>query len=172
MVSDKPTDPDLPHRYDEEDDLDDRRDDPPPEPHHERGGFAAKVLGDLARRALTTGIGSVFLSEESLRSQLAEMKLPKEAMAYVVSQADRTKKDIVNAIARETREFLSRLEVDKVLSRAMVGTTVEIQTRIRILPKDDGIKPVVEESTTRVDLGDEPKKRRRKKRDDADDAKD
>lgn len=172
MVSDKPTDPDLPHRYDEEDDLDDRRDDPPPEPHHERGGFAAKVLGDLARRALTTGIGSVFLSEESLRSQLAEMKLPKEAMAYVVSQADRTKKDIVNAIARETREFLSRLEVDKVLARALVGTTVEIQTRIRILPKDDGIKPVVEESTTRVDLGDEPKKRRRKKRDDADDAKD
>lgn len=172
MVSDKPTDPDLPHRYDEEDDLDDRRDDPPPEPHHERGGFAAKVLGDLARRALTTGIGSVFLSEESLRSQLAEMKLPKEAMAYVVSQADRTKKDIVNAIARETREFLSRLEVDKVLARALVGTTVEIQTRIRILPKDDGIKPVVEETTTRVDLGDEPKKRRRKKRDDPDDAKD
>ncbi|MCC7110216.1 MAG: hypothetical protein IT382_13065 [Deltaproteobacteria bacterium] len=172
MVSDKPTDPDLPHRFDEEDDLDDRRDDPPPEPHHERGGFAAKVLGDLARRALTTGIGSVFLSEESLRSQLAEMKLPKEAMAYVVSQADRTKKDIVNAIARETREFLSRLEVDKVLARALVGTTVEIQTRIRILPKDDGIKPVVEETTTRVDLCDEPKKRRRKKRDDPDDAKD
>lgn len=172
MVSDKPTDPDLPHPFDEEDDFDDRRDDPPPEPHHERGGFAAKVLGDLARRALTTGIGSVFLSEESLRSQLAEMKLPKEAMAYVVSQADRTKKDIVNAIARETREFLSRLEVDKVLARALVGTTVEIQTRIRILPKDDGVQPVVEESTTRVDLGDEPKRRRKKKRDAGDDADD
>lgn len=172
MVSDKPTDPDLPDRFDDDDDLDDPRDEAPPEPHHERGGFAAKVLGDLARRALTTGIGSVFLSEESLRSQLAEMKLPKEAMAYVVSQADRTKKDIVNAIARETREFLSRLEVDKVLARALVGTTVEIQTRIRILPKDDGMKPVVEETTTRVDLSDEPKRRRRKKRDDADDSKD
>lgn len=167
MVSDKPTDPDLPERFDDEDDVDDA----PPEHPHERGSFAAKVLGDLARRALTTGIGSVFLSEESLRSQLAEMKLPKEAMAYVVSQADRTKKDIVNAIARETREFLSRLEVDKVLARALVGTTVEIQTRIRILPKDDGIQPVVEESTTKVDLSGEPKKRRRKKRDDdADDA--
>ncbi len=156
MVSDKPSDPDLPDRAD---------DDEPAEPPHERGGFAAKVLGDLARRALTTGIGAVFLSEESLRSQLAEMKLPKEAMAYVVSQADRTKREIVNAIARETREFLSRLEVDKVLARALVGTTVEIQTRIRILPKDDGVQPVVEESTTRVDLGDEPRKRRKKKRD-------
>ncbi|MCC7072920.1 MAG: hypothetical protein IT383_16465 [Deltaproteobacteria bacterium] len=163
MVSDKPTDHDLPDRRDDEDD-----DEPPPE----RGGFAAKVLGDLARRALTTGIGAVFLSEESLRTQLAEMKLPKEAMAYVVSQADRTKREIVNAIARETREFLSRLEVDKVLARALVGTTVEIQTRIRILPKDDGVQPVVEESTTRVDLGDEPKRRRKKKRDAGDDADD
>src|SRR3990170_4288458 len=150
MVSDKPTDPDLPDRRDDDDDRD--------EPPHERGGFATKVLGDLARRALTTGIGAVFLSEESLRTQLAEMKLPKQAMAYVGSQADRTKRDIVNAIARETREFLSRLEVDKVLSRALVGTTVEIQTRIRILPKDDGIQPVVEETTTRVDLGEEPKR--------------
>lgn len=161
MVSDKPNDPDLPDRHRDQD-RDEDRDEPPPE----RGGFATKVLGDLARRALTTGIGAVFLSEESLRSQLAEMKLPKEAMAYVVSQADRTKREIVNAIARETREFLSRLEVDKVLARALVGTTVEIQTRIRILPKDDGVQPVVEESTTRVELGDEPKKRRRKKRDD------
>lgn len=161
MVSDKPTDPDLPDRRDDDDD----RDEPPPE----RGGFAAKVLGDLARRALTTGIGAVFLSEESLRSQLAEMKLPKEAMAYVVSQADRTKREIVNAIARETREFLSRLEVDKVLARALVGTTVEIQTRIRILPKDDGMQPVVEETTTRLEVGDEPKKRRKRKRDAGDD---
>lgn len=171
MVSDKPSDHDLPDRFDDEDDLDEGRDDPPPEPHHERGGFAAKVLGDLARRALTTGIGSVFLSEESLRSQLAEMKLPKEAMAYVVSQADRTKRDIVNAIARETREFLSRLEVDKVLARALVGTTVEIQTRIRILPKEDGIKPVVEETTTKVDLGDEPKRKKKRRRDDSDEPK-
>jgi len=103
-----------------------------------RGGFATKMFGDLAKRALMTGIGAVFMSEESLRGQLSEMKLPKEAMQYVVHQADKTKKEIVTAIARETREFLSKLEVDKVLARALIGTTVEIQTRIRVLPKEGG----------------------------------
>jgi hypothetical protein len=157
MVSDKPDDPDA---YDPLDD-----EDPDEVPPPERGGFAAKMLGDLARRALTTGIGAVFLSEESLKNQLSEMKLPKEAMAYVVSQADRTKREIVSAIARETREFLSRLEVDKVLARALVGTTVEIQTRIRILPKDEGgARPVVEETTTRVEMGDEPRGRKKGKK--------
>lgn len=146
---------------DQDDDLD------VPGGERERG-FTAKLIGDLARRALTTGIGAVFMSEDALRGSLSEMKLPKEAMQYVVGQADRTKKEIVNAIARETREFLSRLEVDKVLARALVGTTIEIQTRIRVLPKGDGMSAAVESTDARlVSVDDEdsaPRKRKRRGR--------
>lgn len=101
-------------------------------------GFTAKLLGDLAKRALTTGIGAVFMSEETLRSQLSEMKLPKEAMGYVVSQADKTKRELVDVIAREMRAFLSRLEVEAMIGRMLTGTTIEINTRIKILPKEGG----------------------------------
>jgi hypothetical protein len=104
----------------------------------EKGGFSTRVLGDLAKKALMTGIGAVFMSEDSLRSQLAEMKLPKEAMGAVINTADKTKKEIIDVVARETRAFLSRLEVEKMVSRMLVGTTIEINTRIRIVPKEDG----------------------------------
>jgi len=104
----------------------------------ERGGFTAKVLGDLARKALMTGIGAVFMSEEHLRGQLSEMKLPKEAMGYVMGTADKTKREIIDVVARETRAFLSRLEVEKMVGRILVGTTIEINTRIRIMPKAGG----------------------------------
>ena len=132
MVADKPahTDDDV-EPPDDDDDFA-GADDP------KARGFASKVIGDLAKRALMTGIGAVFVSEETLRGQLSDMKLPKEAMHAVAAQADKTKREIVAAIARETREFLSKLEVDKVLARALVGTTVEIQTRIRVLPKEGG----------------------------------
>jgi hypothetical protein len=154
-IPDKPEDE---PRGDFDEDLEEDEDEPPPP---ERGGFAAKMIGDLARRALTTGIGAVFLSEESLRHQLSEMKLPKEAMNYVVQQADKTKREIVATIARETREFLSKLEMDKILARALLGTTVEIQTRIKILPKEGGgVTTEVEESTTTVEA---PRRKRRKK---------
>lgn len=114
-------------------------DDGPPEPHEgEKHSFTAKLLGDLAKRALTTGIGAVFMSEETLRSQLSEMKLPKEAMGYVVSQADKTKRELVEVIARETRAFFARLEVEDMIGRALTGTTIEITTRVRILPKEGG----------------------------------
>ncbi len=117
--------------------ADDEAGDPDDE-HAKHPGFTAKLLGDLAKRALTTGIGAVFMSEETLRSQLSEMKLPKEAMGYVVSQADKTKKELVEVIARETRAFLSRLEVEAMIGRMLTGTTIEINTRIKILPKEGG----------------------------------
>lgn len=137
MVSDKPSDP--PDDLDYDDDLD--PEDAPPDARPGEPGFgsrSSRMLGDLARRALMTGIGAVFMSEETLKSSLGEMKLPKEAMGYVVAQADRTKKEIVAAIARETREFLSKLEVDKMVARALVGNTIEISTKIRVVPKDGG----------------------------------
>lgn len=128
-------------------------------------GFASKMIGDLAKRALMTGIGAVFMSEESLKSQLSEMKLPKEAMNYVVGQADKTKKEIVAVIARETRDFLSKLEMDKVLSRVLTGTTIEIQTRIKILPKDGGGITAAVESNDASLVDEERPRRKRKKRD-------
>lgn len=142
----------------------------------ERGGFTAKVLGDMARKALMTGIGAVFMSEESLRGQLSEMKLPKEAMGYVVGQADKTKKEIIDVVGREARSFFSKLEVDKVVGKMLVGTTIEINTRIRILPKEGGGFGVsIDKNDTAlvpVEPGkgdDKPKKKRRRRDDDQED---
>jgi hypothetical protein len=104
----------------------------------EAKGFSSKSIGDLARRALMSGIGAVFMSEETLRQQLSEMKLGKDAVGYVVGQADKTKREIIDVVARETRAFLSRLEVEKMVGRMLMGTTIEVQTRIRILPNKDG----------------------------------
>jgi len=101
-------------------------------------GFGSKSIGDFARRALMSGIGAVFMSEENLRQQLSDMKLGKDAVGYVVGQADKTKREIIDVVARETRAFLSRLEVEKMVGRMLMGTTIEVQTRIRILPNKDG----------------------------------
>lgn len=143
----------------------------------EKHSFTAKLLGDLAKRALTTGIGAVFMSEETLRSQLSEMKLPKEAMGYVVSQADKTKRELIEVIARETRAFFSRLEVEDMIGRALSGTTIEITTRIKILPKEGGgIGVAVEKNDSAlvpvaaaapaVDDDGKPKRARRRRKDD------
>ena len=168
---------------DDDEGGDDVDDVDPADPLGKAPSFTAKLLGDLAKRALTTGIGAVFMSEETLRSQLSEMKLPKEAMGYVVSQADKTKRELVEVIARETRAFLSRLEVEAMIGRMLTGTTIEISTRIKILPKDGGgvglsvdknesslvkTDPPAAEPAAPATTGEERRRRRRKKTNDDD----
>ncbi len=175
-MEDKPPAPPPKRDDDDDDDLDAAAD-----VGGDRGGFTTKLFGDMARKALMTGIGAVFMSEESLRSQLSEMKLPKEAMGAMVNTADKTKREIIDVVARETRAFLSRLEVEKMVGRILVGTTIEINTKIRIMPKEGGgIGVSVDKNESALiktapdgigdvpaDDGDtEPKKKRRRRRDD------
>jgi hypothetical protein len=151
MVDDKKT----PARTDDDKDDDDNADGG--DGAGEGRGFGSKSIGDMARRALMSGIGAVFMSEENLRQQLSEMKLGKDAVGYVVGQADKTKREIIDVVARETRAFLSRLEVEKMVGRMLMGTTIEVQTRIRILPnKDGGIGLDVERNDTTFVKSDEP----------------
>ncbi len=94
---------------------------------------------DFVRKALMTGIGAVFMTEEGVRSALGDnMKLPKEAMQYLYGQADRTKRELIQTMARELRTFLDGLEVDDLARRALAGTTFEINTTIRVVANEEG----------------------------------
>ena len=117
----------------------------------EEGGFAGRVIPDLFKRALMTGIGTVFMTEEGIKNALSDLKMPKEAYGYVVSQADRTKRELIATIARELRGFLDNLELDELMRRSLEDTTFEINTTITIRRADDG-EPKVEvgERSTKV----------------------
>ncbi len=135
------------------------------EPLDEEGsGFGTKGLSDLFRRALMTGIGSVFMTEDMIRRTLSDMKMPKEAVAYVVSQADKTKKDLVSALARELRHFLDGLELQELISKSFENKTFEIHTTIKVIPDESGTGQKLElvKQETTMAAADKPKRRRRK----------
>lgn len=137
---------------------DELNDDPfdPPERARDEGSFTQRVIPDLVRRALMTGVGTVLLGQEGVRAALSDMKLPKEAMEYLVQQAERTKREVINSLARELRQFLDTLELQELIQRALVGTTFEIHTTIRIVENEGGgVKMKVMERTSRIER-DEP----------------
>lgn len=159
---------------------------PPDDPlmdEREEGSFAGRVIPDLFKRALMTGIGTVFMTEEGIKNALGDLKMPKEAYGYVVGQADRTKRELIATIARELRGFLDNLELDELMRRSLEDTTFEINTTITIRRADDG-EPKVEvgERSTKVtkkkssssssssSTSDEKKTSKKSTRDDASDA--
>ncbi|MFH1811097.1 MAG: hypothetical protein ABIJ09_20320 [Pseudomonadota bacterium] len=99
---------------------------------------------DVVKRGLVTGLGALFMTEEGVRSALTDLKLPKEVVTFLVSQAERSKRELTQTLAREVRSFLGDVDVSGVLQRALAGMTLEFKTQVRFIPQENGAQPRIE----------------------------
>lgn len=74
------------------------------------------------KKLLTTGLGTVFLTEEMVRKALKDLKLPKEVWTLISENAIKTKQDLIHQFAKELSQVL-----EKVLSQKKIRISLEIQ---------------------------------------------
>lgn len=96
------------------------------------------LVPDAMKRALYTGLGAMFLTEEGLRRQITEMKLPKEMASYIVSQSSRTKEELFEAIAREIAKVFQGVEPEQLLRQVLTGTKVNLNVEVGFEPAEPG----------------------------------
>lgn len=97
----------------------------------------------LFKRVTSTGEVGAAIGGEVLRSVVGELKLPREAVGYILSQADSTKKEVVRVAAKEFREFLETANVGDEVAKVLTRLSFEIKTEIRFVPNDSAFKPAV-----------------------------
>ena len=85
---------------------------------------------DVMKRAFYTGLGAVFLTEDGVRRQMSEMKLPKEVVSYVVNQSNKSKEELFDAIAREIAKVFAGTEPDELLRNAFTGIKVKMNIEL------------------------------------------
>ena len=96
-----------------------------------------RIIRDAIRRLVETGLEKITEGPESLRSFVADIKLPKEIGGYIFSQIDETKNGLYRVVAKEIRGFLQQNDLGEELARALSHLSVEINTQIRFVPSDD-----------------------------------
>src|SRR4051812_3362943 len=123
----------------------------PPGPHDELPETIRhrleRLVPELVRKTFAAGLGAVFSTEEGIR-KIARESLP-EAVGYIASSADGAKDKVFEVIARETREFLSNLNVSEEIAKILTTLSFEIKTEIRFIPNSDrfvGAEPDVKAS--------------------------
>lgn len=102
------------------------------------GGEEPRIPGltEFVRRALTAGVGAVFMTEEGIRKTVADLKLPKEAFSYVAGQAERTRTEAGRILRKELRRFLNSEAFRDQLGQLVSGLTLEIKAEVRLKPDD------------------------------------
>jgi polyhydroxyalkanoate synthesis regulator phasin len=105
------------------------------------------LLPETLRKALITGLGALFMTEESLRNLVTEMRMPKEAVSYLVKQADQARGQLFDVVSKEIRTFLESVNLAQELQKILSSVVLEVKTEIRLVPSDDGlVKPQVSTS--------------------------
>jgi hypothetical protein len=102
-------------------------------------GFVA----DVVRKAVLTGVGALFLTEEGARKVAREWKLPKDLATYLVSQASGARDEVLRVVGQELRRLLDSETFRKEILKSVENMTVEIHAEMRLKASDDGEAPPV-----------------------------
>ena len=113
-----------------EDPLMDETGEEPPENEKSFRG----VIPDFVRKVAVAGLGAVFMTEEGIRNLAGQLKLPKEALTYVMGQAEHTKEQIGRVLSEEIRRFLQSEKLRDEFLKALAGMTVEIKAEVKLIP--------------------------------------
>ena len=101
-------------------------------------------LSDALRRMLVSGIGTLLTTEDGVRALLKDLKLPKEAVHFLLSQAESGKDDVVDAVGRELRAFLATMDTQHLVQRVLQNVVLEVKAEIRFkLDAHGHLQPVV-----------------------------
>jgi hypothetical protein len=90
-------------------------------------------LSDLLRGAISSSVRSVFMTEEGVRSVLAEW-IPRELGVYIRTQVDSAKKEVYQAFVTELTRFLKEVDLGHELREALGGMKVRVQMDIEFQP--------------------------------------
>ena len=89
---------------------------------------------ELMRKVAFAGLGALFMTEEGIRSLAGQLKLPKEALGFVLSQAERTKDEVGRVLSEEVRRFLRSDKLRAEFLELLSGMRLEVTAQVRLVP--------------------------------------
>lgn len=106
------------------------------QPQAGRAGF----VPEFVRKVAVAGLGAIFMTEEGIRNLAGQLKLPKEVLGFILSQAEKTKDEVGRVLTEELRRFLQSEKLREEFVKLMSGMTLDVRAQIRLVPADESKK--------------------------------
>ncbi len=100
-------------------------------------GRSSTLLGDAVKKIFTAGVTAAFMTEESVRGYLAELKLPKEMFNLILQGASKSKDEIASRVGKEVIGMVQKIDFVKEASRFAENHRFKITAEIEISKKKD-----------------------------------
>ena len=94
--------------------------------------------GEMLKRVMSVGLGAAFMTEESVRSALGGLNVPKDVLTSILQGANRSKEDMLNRVGNEVIKLVSKIDFVKEASRFVEEHKFKINAEIEIVRKETG----------------------------------
>ena len=94
--------------------------------------------GEMLRKVMSVGLGAAFMTEESVRTALSGLNVPKEVLTGILQGANRSKEEFLNKVGNETIKLLSKIDFVKEASRFVEEHKFRINAEIEVVRKNAG----------------------------------
>lgn len=94
------------------------------------------LLGDTVKKVFTAGVSAAFMTEESLRAYVSELKLPKEALNMLIQGAHKSKDEITQRVTKEILGIIQKIDFVKEASKFAETHKFKITAEIDIVKKE------------------------------------
>jgi hypothetical protein len=95
------------------------------------------LVPDIVRRAVLTGVGALFMTEEGIRNLVGDMKMPKDAIAFLMTQADKTRTEVARVVTQEVRRFLESETLRREIWKLLTSVTLEVNAEVKLKPSGE-----------------------------------
>jgi hypothetical protein len=91
---------------------------------------------DFVKKVLTVGMGTLFLTEESLKGMVNEFKLPKELLGGILESANKTRKEFLGNLSQDLMSRVNeKIDVRALVDEILEKNEIEINMKISFKPK-------------------------------------
>ncbi|RME01515.1 MAG: hypothetical protein D6812_07950 [Deltaproteobacteria bacterium] len=122
----------------------------------EREGLGRTLDGlvpEIVKKAIFMSVGGVFMTEEAIRKNIKELKMPKDMANYLIQQSAKSKDEFLRYLAEEIRKFISQIEFDQEIRKVLKNMAIQVNAEIRFTETqpDGTIEPSLELATQVVE---------------------
>lgn len=96
------------------------------------------LLGETLKKVFATGVSAAFMTEESIRTYLGDLKLPKEILGTLVQSASKSKDEITNRVSKEIIGLVSKIDWVKEMSKFAETHKFKVSVEVDIVKKTPG----------------------------------
>ena len=96
---------------------------------------------DLIKKLVSAGVGAAFMTEESIRTYLSELKLPKDVMGVMLNGAQKSKDELMDRVGNEIIKIVRKIDFVKEASRFVEEHKFRVVAEVDVIRKDVDKKP-------------------------------